>query len=253
MKVIILAAGKGTRMNSDTPKVLLPFAGKTLIEHVLHAVQGAQIDPEPTIIVGHGAESVKAHLKGYQAKFVEQKEQLGTGHAVAVCEPHLDQNEDVIVLYGDHPTIQPETLTKLARILHYSKGPIAMVTYAIPHFEVHQGQFKSYGRILRDEDENLYAIREAKDANEEELDVREVNPGYYAFRGPWLWENIKRLSRANSQKEYYLTDLVELAIRQGEMLETLRGYDLVEAMGVNTPEQLALAERLFRQKVPTMG
>ncbi len=250
MKVLILAAGKGTRMKSEMPKVLTPLAGKSLIEHVLGAVKSSGLDPKPTIIVGHGADQVKAHLKDHDVHFVEQHQQLGTGHAVAVCEHAVDPNEDVIIVYGDHPAVRPSTLKRLAEMLQYSRGPIAMVTYRIPHFGIHEGQFSRYGRILRDEDENICAIREAKDASDTELDVKEINPGYYAFHGPWLWQNIKRLSKANAQGEYYLTELIELAIKQGEILDTMIGDDLVEAMGVNTPEQLAMVEKLLKRNSP---
>lgn len=249
MKVLILAAGKGTRMQSDLPKVLTPLAGKPLIDHALDSVIASSIDKSPVVVVGHQADLVQGHLAKRKILFVLQEEQLGTGHAVKVCQEAINYTEPVMVLYGDHALIKPETLARLAKAYETSMAKIAMVTYRVPHFQVMNGQFERYGRILRDIDENMYAIREAKDATEDELLVKEVNPGYYLFDGPWLWENLNRLSASNAQNEYYLTDLVEIAINQGELVETVLGDDLVEAVGINTVEQLQSAEKLIQRRI----
>ena len=249
MKTIVLAGGKGIRMNSDIPKVLTPFMDSTLIEFALDQVQKADIDSKPLVVVGYRADDLKHRLRKRSLDFVHQKEQLGTGHAVKVCEKFIESSLPIMVLYGDHAMIQPETLKRLAQTFQGNSCKIAMVTYRVPDFDIYQGMFQSYGRILRDEDENMYAIREAKDASIDELNVREINPGYYMFDGPWLWKNLTQLSAGNSQNEYYLTDLVEMAIEQGELVETILGHDLVEAIGVNTPEHLAMAEKLYAKRI----
>jgi UDP-N-acetylglucosamine diphosphorylase/glucosamine-1-phosphate N-acetyltransferase len=248
MKVIILAAGKGTRMKSNLPKVLTPFAGSTLIDHALDHVFDAGIDDKPIVVVGHEAGTVKKHLKSRNVEFVHQDQQLGTGHAVSVCEQTVDKNEPVMVLYGDHAMLQPDTIQRLAAAFEKSPNKIAITSYTVPHFDVFEGVFQRYGRIMRDEDENMYAIREAKDASPEELNLREVNPAYYVFDGPWLWENLKRLSKNNAQGEYYLTELLQMACKAGEAVETVFEDDLIQAIGVNTPEQLAFAEKIYTDK-----
>jgi bifunctional UDP-N-acetylglucosamine pyrophosphorylase / glucosamine-1-phosphate N-acetyltransferase len=248
MNIIILAAGKGTRMNQDLPKVLTPLGDKTFIEHVLASVGESEVQLVPHIVIGHESSKVKTHLKDMLVKFIEQDEQLGTGHAVHVCRDHLDTSQPVLVLYGDHALLQPETIQRLRASFEKHQPAISMVTYRVPDFSVFNGAFQKYGRILRNENENMYAIREAKDATLEELSIREVNPAYFLFDGPWLWENLKNLGTSNAQSEYYLTDLVELAIEQGKMVDTIVGDDLTEAIGVNTPEQLVMAEKIYQSR-----
>ena len=245
MNILILAAGKGTRMNQNLPKVLTPLSGKTFLEHVLDAVGDSKVQLVPHVVIGHESRQVKEKIKNRLVKFIEQDEQLGTGHAVHICRDHLDLSKPVLVLYGDHALIQPETIHRLRASFEKHRPVLSMVTYRVPDFSVYGGTFQKYGRILRDEDENMYAIREAKDATLEELSIREVNPAYFLFDGPWLWENLKNLGTSNAQSEYYLTDLVELAIEQGKMVDTVVGNDLTEAIGVNTPEQLAIAEKVY--------
>lgn len=249
MRVILLAGGKGSRMKVDIPKVLVPLAGKTLIEYALDTVYQADIDPRPIVVVGHQAGRVKHRLAKYNLDYVHQKKQMGTGHAVMICEAFVDPADDILVLYGDHALIRPQTIRDLRHAFHESDGSvIAMVTYTVPDFEVFSGQFRSFGRILRDRTGNIVAIREAKDASAEELDIKEVNPAYYLFRGEWLWDNLKGLSSSNAQNEYYLTDLIEAAISQGQKVKTIAGSNLEEAIGVNTCEQLVNTLRLMKNK-----
>lgn len=248
MYAIILAAGKGTRMQSDLPKVLMPFSGATLIDHALKNLQDAELELDPLIVIGHEAEQVKNHLKDANASFVVQTEQLGTGHAVRVCKEHVDPSRPVLVLYGDHVLIRPETIQRLVSSHQKGKATITMVTYRVPHFDVMGGQFVNYGRILRDEDENMIAIREKRDCTEDELTIREVNPAFFLFDGPWLWNHLSQLTTDNDQSELYLTDLVEMAIDQGKLVDTILGEDLAEAIGVNTQEQLQYAEKLLAQR-----
>lgn len=246
MRVIILAAGKGTRMKSDIAKVLTPLYGRPMIAYVLDAVIDAQIDTKPIVVVGHQAEAVKAALVDYSVEFVMQTEQKGTGHAVAVCEPYLNPNESVLVLCGDHPLVSATTIGDLADQHDQSGAVLSLLTYVTPDFDAYGGAFQSFGRIVRDAQGTISAIREYKDANAQEQQIREINPAFYAFSGPWLWQHIKELNQQNAQSEYYLTDLVATAIRDGQKVETIQGQDLCECIGVNTPEQRALVEGLLR-------
>ena len=240
MHVIILAAGKGTRMNLEVPKVLAPLQGRPMIAYVLDAVLDAQIDPHPIVVVGYQAEAVQAALSQYPAQFVFQREQKGTGHAVAVCEAIVDQTQPVMVLCGDHPLVSAATVGELADEHDSAGAAITMATYTVPDFNVYDGAFGSFGRIIRDQAGRVSAIREYKDESEAERGIHEVNPAYYVFSGPWLWKNIKRLGTNNAQSEYYLTDLVAMAIADGERVKTVAGTDLREAVGINTQEQLSL-------------
>lgn len=246
MRVIVLAAGKGTRMHMDVPKVLAPLAGRPMLQYVLDAVLDADIDPHPLVVVGHQADQVRRAVREYPVECIEQKEQKGTGHAVAACEPFIDPAENVLVVCGDHPLVSAATIGALADEHDLSGATVSLVTYTVPDFDVYDGSFMSFGRILRDGG-NVRAIREYKDATEEERRVTEINPAFYAFSGPWLWQHLKRLVPQNAQGEYYLTDLVGMAMEEGAPVRAMPGEDLREAIGVNTPQQLALAERLLRE------
>lgn len=243
MKVIILAGGKGKRMNMEQPKVLARFRGKTMLENLLDRVREAGIDPTPTIVIGYQGDMVRHALAGYDVQFVQQEPQLGTGHAVASCRPHLSPDEPVLVLCGDHPLVNAETIRILADS-HAPDAAITMMTYMVPDFDVFGGVFANFGRIIRDARGQVKAIREAKDATELELRKREINPAYYVFSGLWLWKNIDKIQNKNTQGEYYLTDLVAMAIEDGSRIEAIVGDNLTEAIGVNTPEHLLLAEQL---------
>ncbi len=245
MRMIILAAGKGTRMKMDVAKVLVPFAGRTLIDHVVEHALGAEIDPHPIVVVGYQGDTVRRELSAYPVTIVDQLEQLGTGHAVSVCRDAVDPAEDVLVLYGDHPLVSPATIGALADEHETSGATVTLMTYTVPDFGVYEGAFASFGRIIRNKDGQIQAIREAKDASVEEKAIKEVNPAFYVFSGSWLWESIGKLEAKNTQKEYYLTDLVSMAIAQGEPVLTIPGTDLREAVGVNTPEQLRLAQSMM--------
>ncbi len=239
MRVIILAAGKGTRMNMDLPKVLAPLAGRPMLHYVLDAVIDAQIDPKPIVVVGYQAEKVKEALVDYSVEYVEQAEQKGTGHAVALCERAVDPDDSIMVLHGDQPLISGATIGALADEHDDSGATMSLVTYTVPDFDVYGGAFHMCGRIVRDAAGEIAAIREYKDASEAERAIREINPAYYVFSGPWLWQNIKRIGTKNAQGEYYLTDLIGMAIADKQKVHTVTGTDLREAVGINTNEQLS--------------
>lgn len=248
MKVILLAAGKGTRMKQDRPKVLTELKGRPLLHWSLDAIEQAQIDPQPIVVVGHQADLVREAAAGRNVIFVEQREQKGTGHAVMMCRDVVDPSQDVLVLYGDHVLMSPQTLTHLEQTFRAQNAALALVTYTLPSLDVYDGHFEAYGRIIRDQSGRIRAIRERKDATPDEVRIKEINPAYYLFKGPWLWQNVQTIQPNNKQNEYYLTDLVELAIRQGEQVVTLPGADLTEAIGINTIEHLGLAERVLSQR-----
>lgn len=246
MKVIILAAGKGTRMeNENLPKVLIPLNGKPLIQHVLDTVMLSGIDQQPVVVTGYKGELVREVLKDYPVTFVDQFEQKGTAHAVAVCEASVSKEHDILVLYGDMPFISVQTLHRLKSRFEDSCATIALVTYKVPHFDVYEGAFQSFGRILRSADNVLLGIKEAKDATPLELLIREVNPAFFLFFGDWIWSNIKKVNTQNAQSEFYLTDLLDMAVRQEELVVSVEGENLHEALGVNTPDQLQVAHRVL--------
>lgn len=242
IRVVILAAGKSKRMKSETPKVLVELGGKRMISHLLESVRASGVDDRPLIVVGQGADEVRRALgEGYE--YVVQTEQLGTGHAVAAAEAALrGTTEAVMVLYGDHPYIMPETIRAIAE-KHFERQPkITMATATIPDFEDWRKPLHDFGRVVRDAAGSIQAIVEKKDATKEQLSIREINPSYFCFDAEWLWENLKKIGDKNAQKEYYLTDLVRIAIDQGKRVLTV-DVDPLETIGVNTPEHLELARK----------
>lgn len=239
-KIIILAAGKGTRIGVvDKPKVLLELAGRPMIEHLISHIVG-----RPVVVVGFGADQVKQQL-GDRVDYAHQTEQLGTGHAVASAKDLLlDYSGLIVVLYGDHPLVSQQTIEKLFDLYAQNHAPVSMLTTEVPDFNDWREGFYSYGRILRDSFYNVRAIRELKDCTDAEKELKEVNPGYYCFDSKWLWENIDQIKNNNQQKEYYLTDLVELAVQQGRNIPSEK-LDPIECLGINTKEQLELVESLI--------
>jgi len=244
IKVIILAAGHGKRMKSELPKVLIPLNGKPLIVHILDAVKQSGISNKPIIIVGQQRELVMKTL-GDEYEYVVQEEQKGTGHAVMMVQKTFKNNTDhLIVLYGDHPFVSSETIKKLIEKHLDSKGKITMATVKLPDFQDWRSAFySSFSRIIRDENGNIIKDVQFKDANDEEKKVTEVNPCYFCFETKWLWKNLKTLNTDNAQKEYYLTDLVKIAMREKIKIESIE-ISPHEALGVNSKEELETLEKL---------
>ena len=242
--VLILAAGHGKRMNSDLPKVLLSLRGQSLIRYVTNAVVAAGVCPRPTVVVGQKAELVKAEL-GNDYNFVFQNEQLGTGHAVASARSVLEgQAENILVLYGDQPALKAKTIKNLTKIHLKTDATLTMATTFIPDFEDWKDVFFNFGRVVRNRKGCMERIVEIKDATNEEKKIDEVNPSLFCFKADWLWKNLGKIGNSNNQKEYYLTDLAGLAKANGEKISSIF-IDPQEAIGVNTPEQLALAEKIL--------
>ncbi len=244
IQLIILAAGKGTRMKSLRPKVLTPLCGKPVIAYLLASVQHSHLNLSPVIVVGYRADEV-IKACGNQYQYVYQTEQLGTGHAVMQCENLLgQQNNDIMVLYGDHPLIDVNTINSLSKTHQETKATLTMATIQAPGFEDVNEIFYYYGRIIRNQSGEISKIVEKKDASEEELRVREVNPSFFCFKGKWLWENLHSLQNNNTQNEFYLTDLVGIACDQKQKIATVN-VSIEAGLGVNTIEQLKIVEEII--------
>ena len=241
-QIIILAAGHGTRMKSDLPKVLIPFQGKPLITHVLDSVKDSGVCDKPTVVVGAQSELVMKTL-GDDYQYAIQKEQLGTGHAVMAAQELLENKSDhVMVLVADAPFLSSKTIKELSEKHTESGGKITIATTKIPDFEDWRKAFINFGRILR-QDKEIVAIREYRDGTEKEKVVKELNPGYYIFEAKWLWENLKTLNNDNDQKQYYLTDLVKIAIENKIKIESIE-INPTEALAANSKEELTILEKL---------
>ncbi len=237
---VILAAGKGTRMMSDLPKVLHELSGKPLIEWVVDSARASGLGPL-ILVVGHEAELVERRMEPLNdgnLRFVLQAEQNGTGHALQVCEPELRELEgDVLVLAGDVPLIRQETLQELLEKHRDRQAAVTMLTAVLD-------DPAGYGRVLRDEAGEVLAVREHRDCNEAELAVAEINSGIYVFRLPDLLTALSELRPENDQAEYYLTDTLEILKGRGERVAAVICGDESEIAGINNREQLAAMEAL---------
>lgn len=236
IKTIILAAGQGTRMRSSRPKVLHEIADKALLQHVYETSQ-ALPDNKIYIIYGHGGETVKQTLAHFDATWIEQRLQLGTGHAVQQAIHHVDDGDTVLVLYGDVPLLKVQTIQTLLKKVSATSLALLTVTLDDP---------TGYGRIVRDKDHAVIKIVEQKDANEAELQINEGNTGILACKGKQLKSWLSRLSNDNAQNEYYLTDIIEMAVEDGLSIETTQAESADEVLGVNNRNQLAHLERVFQ-------
>jgi phosphomannomutase/phosphoglucomutase len=251
LAVVVLAAGQGKRMKSDLPKVLHPLAGRPLIQHVVEAVR--PVNPaRMVVVVGQGGDQVRAALASQEraertgswpeVAFVEQAERRGTGHAVMQAEAALQGYRDVLVLYGDMPFLRPATLQSLWDCYRAGDSPLAMLI-------VTAERSRGFGRVLRDRAGRIQAIVEEAECTPEQLAIRELNVGVYCFDAGWLWSHLPRLplhADKGPSGEYFLTDLVAMAVAEGYDIPGLVAHDAVEALGVNTPEHLAEAEALLR-------
>ena len=233
--VIILAAGKGTRMRSSLPKVLQPLAGRPLLGHVIETAKKLNADNIITIY-GHGGDRVQTAFAQEDIKWVEQAEQLGTGHAVQMTLPVLPQDGVSLILSGDVPCINPFTLQKLLDAT--AETGIGLVTLTLP-------DANGYGRIVREQGQ-IQAIVEHKDASEEQRQIKEINTGIYAVSNAKLHQWLPHLSNDNAQGEYYLTDIVAMAITDGLEVASVEPERAFEVEGVNDRVQLAALERQFQ-------
>ncbi|BAM04792.1 sugar phosphate nucleotidyltransferase [Phycisphaera mikurensis] len=244
LSAIVLAAGKGSRMGSDLPKVLHEVGGRAMIHHVLDAGRAAGVG-RFVVVVGHEAQRVRAELSGASdVDFAEQAEQLGTGHAAAVAEPFFAgaaSGPDVLVLCGDMPLTRPETLRKILAA-HREEGAAATLGTAV------LDDPDGYGRVVRDADGRFDRIVEQKDADAATLAIREVNPSLYAFRAGDLFGELSKLSSDNAQGEYYLTDVPGQLKARGGSVALVPALAADEVIGINTKAHLAEVDRIFRRR-----
>jgi bifunctional UDP-N-acetylglucosamine pyrophosphorylase/glucosamine-1-phosphate N-acetyltransferase len=239
LEVVILAAGQGTRMRSALPKVLHELAGKALVHHVIDTAQFLKAKRIHTVI-GHGADKVRAQLGELPTHWALQAEQLGTGHAVAQAMPAVDDDSIVLVLYGDVPLVRAETLEKLLEGV--SDKSIALLT-------VELANPTGYGRILRDAQNRVTAIVEQKDATPEQLAIREGNTGILAVAAKYLKTWLPQLKANNAQGEYYLTDIIALAVQNGLTVNAQQSSAEWEVQGINNRLQLAELERQHQRNI----
>ncbi|MGS2745248.1 bifunctional UDP-N-acetylglucosamine diphosphorylase/glucosamine-1-phosphate N-acetyltransferase GlmU [Halomonas sp. LS-001] len=242
LDVVILAAGKGTRMRSQTPKVLHTLAGKPMVNHVLETAQ--LLNPQRThVVIGHGAEQLRDALNDCAVSFAVQEEQKGTGHAVAQAQSKLGSGH-VLVLYGDVPMIRRESLTALLSQVNEQNMGLLTVTLEDP---------SGYGRIVRNNAGEAVAIVEQKDASDEQLAITECNTGIMAMTSAQLKRWLPQLSAENAQGEYYLTDVIAMAANEGIKVCTAQPASAVEVEGVNNRSQMARLERAYqRQKAEAL-
>lgn len=240
--VVILAAGDGKRMKSTLPKMMHELKGKPLVEHVLAHVEDSGLG-KPLVVVSAKHSMVQDRL-GSRALYVVQKEQLGTGHAASIAESVLkDTVGHVLFLNGDMPFVSGESIRRLVERHIERKNTITMMTVTVPNFENENQAFIGFGRIMRGQNGHIVRIVENKDATEEERNIRELNPSVWCFEVSWLWKALKNIKNENSQKEYYLTDLIGMGIEEGVKISSI-AIEPKEAIGINTAEDLEVARTL---------
>lgn len=238
--IIILAAGKGTRMQSDKPKVLAELANKPLLGHVLDTAKSLSPD-SIQVVVGHGAEQITSLFKTEPLiNWCTQSEQLGTGHAVKVAMPDIPDEDTVLILYGDVPFIQAPTLTPLLDNLN---------THELSLLTAHLDDPSGYGRITRDPNQRVNGIVEQKDATNEQLAIDEINTGILAARAKHLKSWLERINNNNAQQEYYLTDIVKLAYQDRCEIFATQATDVAEIAGINNKLELARSERILQTRL----
>lgn len=238
INTVILAAGKGTRMRSDLPKVLHKIGSKSMVEHVIDASVNSGCE-KISIVYGYGGQEVKATLDNKEINFIEQKEQLGTGHAVVQATKSMMDDEIILILYGDVPLIRTETIARLLK--SKSRDGISLLT-------VNLENPAGYGRIVRDNGK-VVRIVEEKDASEKEKEITEVNTGIMAVNGNDLKRWLGMIDNNNAQGEYYLTDIISIAELEGAVIATAHPDDEIEVMGVNDPEQLNQLEQEYIKRI----
>ena len=237
---VILAAGQSTRMRSKIPKVLHPLLGRPLISYSLESTYQAT-GAKPVLVIGHGAEQVR-QIVGDAAQYVVQEPQLGTGHAVQQTEQILRDNADIVlVTYADMPLIKSTTFQQMVALQQENAGPISMMT-------VHADDPRGFGRVIRAGGGRITAVVEEADATVEQLSVRELNVGVYCFQAVWLWEALKRVP-LSSKGEYYLTDLVKIAVDEDLAVKSYTPEDPIEAIGINTRVHLAEVGALMKAEI----
>jgi bifunctional UDP-N-acetylglucosamine pyrophosphorylase/glucosamine-1-phosphate N-acetyltransferase len=240
-KAVLLAAGQGTRMKSDLPKVLHTLCGKPMLWHALKAVKEASTE-KPVVIIGNGADQVRDFV-GEAADCVLQEPQLGTAHAALQAESLAKGKADyIIVTYADMPLLRGETFQHLVETQRANPGPFSLLT-------VIADDPRGFGRIVRDARGTVQAIVEEANATAEQREIHELNVGAYCFKSEWLWEALHRVQKNPEKGEYYLTDIVELAVKDNLAVQAVLLDDRIETIGINTRVHLAEAEAALRERI----
>jgi len=240
LSIVIMAAGRGTRMNSELPKVLHRLSGETLLNHVIATAE--ELTPENIVtVVGHEAQMVKDSVNNNDILFSMQKDQKGTGHAVMQTQNHLENFDgNTLVLSGDVPLISKDTLHSLIVKHEINNYDATMLTAEI-------NNPTGYGRVIRDNKNNLKYVCEHKDCNEQELKINEINSGIYVFNNKLLFDLLPKLDNDNAQAEYYLPDVLTLIVNSNGNVGLKRTSDFIEIQGINTLEQLSELEKEYKK------
>jgi bifunctional UDP-N-acetylglucosamine pyrophosphorylase/glucosamine-1-phosphate N-acetyltransferase len=238
---VLLAAGQGTRMKSSLPKVLHPICGKPMLWHVLEALKSAATE-KPVVVIGYGADEVQKYL-GDSAECVLQEPQLGTGHAAMQAESLLKGKTDyVIITYADMPLLRGETFRRLVETQRLNPGPFSLLT-------VTADDPRGFGRIIRKVDGTVAAIVEEYVATPEQQLIKELNVGAYCFKADWFWDALQRIEKNPKKGEYYLTDIVEIAVKDNLPVQAVLHDDFTETIGINTRVHLSEAEAAMRRRI----
>lgn len=245
-QIIILAAGKGSRMGGNIPKALTQLGHQSMIEHVIDTIESIDnYSKPPIVVVGYKAEMIQAVL-GDRVTYAIQSEQKGTGHAVMSAEGQIKPStERILILYADQPFISRETIKKLIQNKEDSITPLSIATAVIADQDLFKNQFYNFGRIVRSGDGEITKIIEKKDASDDELLINEVNPAYFCCDAAWMLHSLSTLKNDNAQGEYYLTDLVKISFDQQHTINSIQ-INEHEALGANTPEQLQVLESYIK-------
>lgn len=238
LTVLILAAGQGKRMNSDRPKVLQPLGGRPLLAHVVDTARALGAEAI-NVVYGHGADDVRAAFPDTDLAWTLQAEQLGTGHAVAQALPSIPSDHAVLVLCGDAPLVAPESLESL--LASVPENAVGLLTARL-------GDPSGYGRIVRDESGQITGVVEERDATAEQRKLDEINTGVMVLSARWLSEALEKIGNDNSQGEYYLTDVIALAVAEEKQIAGSAASDPREVLGINDRTQLANAERILQRR-----
>jgi bifunctional UDP-N-acetylglucosamine pyrophosphorylase/glucosamine-1-phosphate N-acetyltransferase len=245
---VILAAGKGTRMNegsaSPIPKVMFEIAGKPIIDWSVKAIRDAGVE-KVVLVVGYKKELIENYF-GDKVLYAVQEEQLGTGHAAAQSKDVLQgKTESIIVFCGDNPLYKKETIERIINLYENPPAGEEKPTIAMLSVVFEDPKFWAFGRIIKDENGNVVDIVEQKDCTPDQLEIKESNPSFYIFNADWFWQNCESLKNNNAQGEYYLTDMIKIAASQGKRIACIPVSETEEALGINNPEQQKQAEEIL--------
>jgi len=241
---IILAGGKGTRMESDLPKVLVPLKGKPLVEYLLDTVETVDGLEKPIVVVGYERDQVK-NVIGERARFAIQEEQLGTGHAVG-CAIDMVTSDNIVVMYGDMPFISKADIEQLIQTHKTNMGVVTMVTVTVEDYEGARKNVERYGRVIRKDGKVIENI-EYKDADDATKAIKEVSPAYFVINTEWFKNAFKQIGSNNIAGEYYLPDVVKIAINEGKEVYSV-SLPYTSVLGANTRQELAVLEGLLGEK-----